>query len=139
MNRPPSIFTPTGDGQDPAAMIAAALATIDAFTDRFNARDAAGMDDLLHFPHVILSGEQLVIWPERGQMPATFFDDMIASTGWDRTVYLERRPVLVNARKVHVLVDYTRNRADGTVITRHRNLWVVTQEAGRWGIKQRSY
>jgi hypothetical protein len=139
MSRSPSIFTPTGDGQDPQAMIAAALATIDGFTARFNARDLAGMDDHLHFPHVILSAEQLIIWPERGQLPATFFADMIAGSGWDRTVYVEQRPVLVSPAKVHIVVDYTRNRADGSVISRHENLWVVTREAGRWGIKQRSY
>ncbi len=139
MGQPSSIFTPTEDGEDTQAMIAAALATIDGFTTRFNARDLAGMDDHLHFPHVILSAEQLIVWPERGQLPPTFFDELIATSGWDRTVYVERRPVLVNTRKVHIVVDYTRNRADGSVISRHQNLWVVTREAGRWGIKQRSY
>ncbi len=139
MSRPSSIFTPTGDGQQPEEMIAAALAVIDGFTDRFNARDLAGMDDHLHFPHVILSAERLIVWPGRGQLPATFFDDLVASSGWDRTVYVDQRPVLVNPRKVHIVVDYTRNRADGSVITRHQNLWVVTCQDGRWGIKQRSY
>jgi hypothetical protein len=34
---------------------------------------------------------------------------------------------------------YSRNRADGSIITQHRNLWIVTWQDGRWGIKQRSY
>lgn len=133
-----SVFLPTGDGADPEDMAAAAIAAADAFTDRFNARDLAGMDALLRFPHVILSGEELIVWDGPGQMPTTFFEDPARTTGWDRTLYVERRAVFVNTRKVHLLVDYTRNRADGSVITRHRNLWIVTEDGGRWGIKQRS-
>ena len=134
-----SILIPAPGDTDPERMVDEAIALADAFTDRFNARDLAGMDSHLHFPHVILSGERLIIWDSPGQMPADFFEDLSHSTGWRRTIYVERRAVLVNARKVHLFVDYTRNRADGSVITRHQNLWIVTQEAERWGIKQRSY
>lgn len=134
-----TVFLPPDDGEDPDATARAAVATVDAFTERFNARDAAGMDALLHFPHVILSAERLIVWERPGQMPADFFEDLAATTGWQRTETLERRPVLVAARKAHLVVDYTRNRADGSVISRHRNLWVVTRDQGRWGIKQRSY
>lgn len=134
-----SIFVPAGDGIDHDGMVRAALATADAFTERFNARDLAGMDALLHFPHVILSGEQLIVWDAPGRMSTGFFEDLARTTGWDRTVYVERRPVLVSARKVHLVVEYTRNRADGSVVTRHQNLWIITHDAGRWGIKQRSY
>lgn len=41
--------------------------------------------------------------------------------------------MLVSARKVHLVVEYTRNRADGSVVTRHQNLWIITHDAGRWG------
>ena len=134
-----AVFVPAGDDADTDAMIRAAVATTDAFTDRFNARDLAGMDALLHFPHVILSGEELIVWEAPGRMPSTFFEDLERTTGWVRTTYVERRAVLVNVRKVHLVVDYTRDRADGSVISRHRNLWIVTWDEGRWGIKQRSY
>lgn len=120
-------------------MVSQAISCIDAFTDAFNARDLARMDACLHFPHIILSGEQLVIWEAGGQLPASFFDDLERSTGWDRTIYLEKRAVLVSPQKVHLFVEYSRNRADGSVITLHKNLWVVTYDADRWGIKQRSY
>jgi hypothetical protein len=133
-----TVFIPASDGADPDTMVRAAVATADAFTDRFNARDLAGMDALLHFPHVILSGEKLIVWEAPGQMPSAFFEDLARTTGWARTLYVERRVVLLNARKVHLFVDYTRNRSDGSVISRHQNLWVVTQDEGRWGIKQRS-
>ena len=133
-----STFLPTADGADPDEMARAAIATADAFTERFNARDPTGMDALLRFPHVILSGEKLVVWDAPGRMPPTFFDDLARTIGWHRTACVGRRPVLVSTRKVHLFVDYTRNRADGSAITRHRNLWIMTRDGGRWGIKQGS-
>jgi hypothetical protein len=42
-------------------MVAAAIECVEAFTDCFNARDLEGMDAKLHFPHVIFSGEKLVL------------------------------------------------------------------------------
>lgn len=66
------------------------------------------------------------------------FNALARATGWRRTVWVERRPVLVNARKVHLCVDCTRDRADGSVIARRRNLWIATEDGGRSGTKQRS-
>lgn len=97
-----SIFIPTDDGADPDTMIRAAITTADAFTACFNTRDLAGMDALLHFPHVILSGEKLIVWDTPGQMPLGFFENLAGATGWEGTLYVERRPVLVNTRKVHL-------------------------------------
>ncbi|MFM0670553.1 hypothetical protein [Paraburkholderia sediminicola] len=134
-----ALFIPQQDDIDEAAMTLAALACIDGFTACFNARDLDGMDAHLHFPHVILSGEQLVIWERPGQLPAAFFDDLARDTGWHHTAYQEKEVVLVSPRKVHLRVVYSRNRADGSIITQHRNVWIVTWQDGRWGIKQRSY
>ncbi|MEK9211397.1 hypothetical protein [Sphingomonas sp. 2378] len=139
MSDPNALFIPIEDGADEAAMVEAALRCVEAFTDQFNARNLHGMDGLLHFPHVILSGENLVVWDGPGQLPSSFFDDLSASTGWDRTTYHDKRAVLTSPRKVHLVVEYTRDRADGTAVSHHSNLWIVTFDEGRWGIKQRSY
>ena len=135
-----ALFVPRHDqASDREAMINGATACVEGFTERFNARDLAGMDAHLHFPHAILSAETLVVWETPNQVPADFFDVITRDSGWHRTEYLDRQPVLVSARKVHLHVSYTRNRADGSVISQHDNLWIVTLEAGRWGIKARSY
>lgn len=114
-----------------------ALACLDAFTGAFNARDPAGMDAQLHFPHVIMTGGALTVWKAPGQLPLSFFDDLSA-TGWARSTYHDRQVVLAGADKLHVRVDYSRDRADGSEISRHAGLWILTREAGRWGIKARS-
>ncbi len=134
-----ALFQPSPDAFTEADMIAQALACVEAFTERFNARDMAGMDALLHFPHIILSGEQLVLWDGPGKLPASFFEDLERESGWAFTRYVRKNAVLTSPRKVHLVVDYTRNRKDGSPISTHSNLWVVTFENSRWGIKQRSY
>ncbi len=118
--------------------VAAAIACVEAFTERFNARDPAGMDALLHFPHVILDGEKLVVWKEPGRLPPTFFDDL-AANGWRRSTYHAKQAVLAAPRKVHLRLEYSRDGEGGAILSRHANLWIVTFENGRWGIKQRSY
>lgn len=117
---------------------AGALACLDAFTEAFNARDPAGMDAQLHFPHILLTGGQVAIWKAPGQLPASFFDDLVAD-GWRRSVYHSRTPVLAGPDKVHVLVDYSREGEGGEVLSRQQNLWILTREDGYWGIKVRSY
>jgi hypothetical protein len=67
-----------------------------------------------------------------------FFEELVAS-GWVKSVYLEKSAVLISAQKVHLVVTYTRNRADESVISRHDNLWIITNQDGKWGIKERSY
>lgn len=76
MNNPASLFLPASDVDTSESFaVSQAIACIDWFTDAFNARDLAAMDACLHFPHIILSGERLVIWESAGQLPASFFDN----------------------------------------------------------------
>lgn len=123
---------------DNSAAIAAAIAAVEIFTQAFNARDPEGMDASLHFPHVILADENLVVWKAPGQLPAGFFE-ALAATGWARSTYHAKRAVLASPRKVHLLLEYSRDDAEGQPLSHHANLWIVTFEQGRWGVKQRSY
>ena len=131
-------FKPTASGESAAELIAAAEACLEGFTACFNARDSAGMDAHLHFPHIMFSGSEQLIWEGPGQLPANFFDKLIV-TGWAKTVYEEKQPILVSPDKVHFRVRYTRRAIDGRVLTEHENIWFVTRIAGRWGIALRSY
>ena len=115
-----------------------AIECIEAFTVRFNARDLAGIDALLHFPHAIVSGGKLVQWDRPGQHSATFFDELEA-TGWHHTSYRRKQVVLATPEKVHLFVEYSRDDRIGNPLSVHRNLWIVTLDNGRWGIKLRSH
>lgn len=131
-------FKPIPGGECAADLIAAAEACLEGFTACFNAKDAEGMDAHLHFPHVMFSGAEQVVWEKSGQLPANFFDEL-RETGWAKTVYEEKQPILVSRDKVHFRVRYTRRTIDGHVLSEHENIWFVTRIAGRWGVALRSY
>ena len=72
-----TLFTPiTTEPVSDATAINDSLACVNAFTNAFNRRDLEAMDALLHFPHVILSAEKLVIWNAPGALPPDFFNDL---------------------------------------------------------------
>lgn len=125
-------------GSAPLADTTDAEACLDRFTAAFNAGDLAAMDAELHFPHTLLSGAQRLEWASPGQHPADFFAALRA-TGWARTQYESKLPVLASGDKVHCVVVYTRRNALGEVISTHHNLWVLVRREGRWGIVLRSY
>ena len=129
---------PEGQGNPDDASVAQAAACLDRFTAAFNACDLAGMDGALHFPHVMLSGAVRLVWPAAGQHPADFFEKLKAS-GWHCTQYEAQEPVLVSQDKVHFVVAYTRRAADDSVLSFHKNLWILTRVQGQWGIALRSY
>ncbi len=119
--------------------VARAIQCVDEFTQFFNARDLKGMDSRLHFPHIILMDETLIVWEEPGQLTQCYFDDLVKETGWFRSNYLSKTPVLASRNKVCLSVEYTRECKDGAIISRHSNLWIVTFEGAAWGVKIRSY
>ena len=125
-------------GNEHRHAIDAAEACLDRFTARFNAKDAAGMDRQLHFPHVILAGARVTVWHSPGQLAADFFENL-AAAGWSHSAYEAREPILVSPEKVHFRVRYSRRARGGAVLSEHENVWIVTMIDGRWGIAVRSY
>ncbi len=132
------LFHPVGNEESADAIVAAAEACLDSFTACFNNRDLVGMDARLHFPHVLFSGAEYVMWERSGQLPDDFFDKL-SESGWEKTVYEAKEPILVSPDKVHFRVRYTRRAADGRILTEHDNVWFVTKIKNRWGIALRSY
>ena len=111
---------------------------LDQFTAAFNALDLAGMDAQLHFPHVMISGADTLVWDAPNQHPSDFFQ-LLKSTGWSSTRYESKVPVLSSRDKVHFLVTYTRRSDTGEELTRHTNLWILVKQNEVWGISLRSY
>lgn len=132
------IFKPIRSNNSDDELISGAIKCLDDFGEQFNAGNLEGMDDFLHFPHYLLSGNELIEWKTRGQLPETFFDDL-KEQGWNKTVTQNRDVILVSKDKVHFKVEYTREKEDGTVISEHENVWIVIYKNNKWGIFLRSY
>ena len=115
---------------------AAALAVLDRHIAALNARDPDAIAATLHFPHYRLAGSGMRIWdgPER------YFADFRERAGsdWHHSAWDYRNLIAASPEKVHLDVQFTRYRADGSAIGSYRSIWVVTRLDGRWAAQLRS-
>ncbi len=115
-----------------------ALEAVNAYMRAFNAHDVAGTDAALHFPHVRLASGAVHIMKAPGSMPSDFFERFAGADGWAYSRWDYRRAVQSCSEKVHFAVQFTRYRADGSVIGHYPSMWIVTLRDGRWGVEARS-
>ena len=114
-----------------------ALGALDDYMAGLNCGDEAAVNDACNFPHVRLAGGKVVVWNHHGDYKLGDFVAR-AGDGWARSQWDERTPIHVGADKVHLKVKFSRFRADGSVIGRFETIYIVTFQAGHWGIQARS-
>jgi hypothetical protein len=117
---------------------AEALKAINAYMDAFNARDVAGLDRAMNFPHVRHASGKVRVMEEPGSHPDRMFELFAEAHGWDHSEWDYRRVVQSTDDKVHFVVQFTRYRKDGSKIGVFPSVWVVTRQEGHWGIQMRS-
>jgi hypothetical protein len=120
-----------------AAAVAAGLDVLDRFLGALNAGDQAALLATMHFPHYRLAGVTMRVWDEPDD---TYFAAFLARAGdgWHHTEWDFRRVIVAGPGKVHFDVQFTRYRADNSVIGRYRSLYIVTRRDGVWAIAARS-
>ena len=118
----------------------AAVTAIEQFMAALNARDDVALYDLLHLPHVRVSGEGVAIWHDREELEATYLRDFCARAGpdWHHTTLDSTEVIHSSEHKVHVLIQFTRRDASGAAIATYRSLWIMTDNEGHWGAQARS-
>jgi hypothetical protein len=120
-----------------AAAVDAAMAVLDRLMDALNARDQAALAATMHFPHHRLAGGVWTVW----QRPEDYTIEGFlarAGDGWARSAWDFRRVVAAGPEKVHLDVQFSRFRGDGSVIGSFRSLWIVARLDGVWGVQGRS-
>lgn len=119
---------------------ASAVGAIEAFMAALNDRDDGRLLDLLHLPHVRISGAGVAIWHDRSELEATYLRDFYQRAGpdWHYTVLDSTKVIHSSERKVHVLIRFTRCDAQGAAIATYRSLWIMTDSDGHWGAQARS-
>ena len=62
--------------------------------------------------------------------------DFLARAGanWHLSEWDFRKVIAAGPAKVHLDVQFTRNRIDNSVIGSFRSLWIVTETGGRWAV-----
>lgn len=117
----------------------AALEVVQRFIDTFNARDVAAHRATLHYPHVRLaSGEVAIARTPEEYAPRFDFARFAQATGWQRSTLDAAEVIQSFPDKVHVAVQFSRWRADGSRIGVYHALYVVTKQGDRFGIQCRS-
>ena len=114
-----------------------ALACLDAYLDGLNRGDEAATNAACHFPHVRLASGKVAIWQKPGDYTLEGFYAR-AGKGWAKSRWEERTPIHVGSDKVHFAVEFSRWRADGTELSRHKSIYVVTRQDDHWGVQARS-
>ena len=122
-----------------AAVEGATVAT-DAFLDRFNACDAAGHAATLAYPHVRLASGRVRIWRSNEEAVTALERafPFLRDQGWDHSVWDHRNVIHATPEKVHLDVQFTRYRADGSVLGVYPAIYVVVQQDGSWLVQCRS-
>lgn len=119
--------------------IAAARAAMDGFMAAFNARDAESIRaSWFHFPHVRFHSGKVTVMQRPEDYHNRVWDQQGRSAGWDRSAWDYVEVIDAGPAKVHFRVQFTRYRADDTVVGSYRSLYIVTLRDGRWAIQGRS-
>ena len=124
-------------GEPDEAAVAAGMEVLDRFMAALNAADEPALLAAMHFPHYRLAGVTMRVWerPDESYL-AGFYAR--AGEGWHHTEWDFRRVIVAGPEKVHFDVQFSRYRADNSVIGRFRSLYIVTRRAGVWAIAIRS-
>ncbi len=120
---------------------AGALAALDGFFAALNGHDDDALyDDLLHVPHVRISGNGVAIWANREELEAIYLKEFYGRAGpdWRRSTLDATEVIHSSEHKVHVLIQFSRRREDGSAIATFRSLWIMVNSGGRWGSQARS-
>lgn len=109
-----------------------------AYMDSFNKHTGSECDELINFPHIRLATQGLGIYKKPPMHSPRFFDSFITITGWNHSCWDYRRVIQSCETKVHLAIQFSRYRSNGTKIGSYPSLWVITNQEGHWGIKIRS-
>ncbi|MCY3567953.1 MAG: hypothetical protein OXH38_04960 [Chloroflexi bacterium] len=108
-----------------------------AFFTTFNDRSASGRAGVMSYPHVRVSAATLAprITDTAEEFEAAASWDAVDRTGWAWTQPITPRVMHRSPDKVHFAGGWTRLRADGSVISRNRLLYIASEMEDGWGIQ----
>ena len=110
-----------------------------SFMDNFNNQDNIGCSNACNFPHTrIGKGGRLIITEKPPIQNEEFFEGFTNVYGWNHSCWDYRQVIQSDLNKVHLQVQFSRYRVDGSKIGVFPSLWVITNQDGHWGIKMRS-
>ena len=95
----------------------------------------------MHFPHIRLDGQNKFTTLEtaddfRASQPA--INARLAEEKWHHTATLSIHAAQTGPKKVHLIIEQSRQHDDNTEYHGFDTLWIFTKIKGRWGAQCRS-
>ena len=115
----------------------AALQALDRYLETWNSRDAGRWATSLNFPHVRPGPGAFELFRTPAQYVASVDFAQTLATGWHHSEWTTRRVLQVGVDKVHVAGSWLRYTEDGRSMVGTHVTYIVTDQAGRWGVLSR--
>jgi len=114
-----------------------ALVALDRYLETWNSRNGLLWASSLHFPHVRPGAQPFRLTRTAEEYAAGVDFAETQSTGWDHSEWVSREVVHVGLHKVHAAGTWQRYHADGRALAGSAITYIITEQAGRWGVQAR--
>jgi hypothetical protein len=114
------------------------LLVLDNYLSAFNAKNLTAWEATYQFPHYRLASGKMSVLDHAGILDSAKVFGPLVQSGWNYSKWNHRNIIQASDDKVHVDTQFSRYKADGTLIGTYESLYVLTKENGKWGVKLRS-
>ena len=119
---------------------AGAIKAYETFISALNSGDTQAMFQVMHVPHIRISGNGVVIYETKDQLQGEYMNGFAdrAGAAWHHTEMDWVQALHSSEDKVHLYLQWTRYDKAGNAIATHPALWIMTKIDGIWGAQCRS-
>jgi hypothetical protein len=117
-----------------------AINAYEKFITALNSGDSQAMFEVMHVPHIRISGNGVVIYETKGQLKREYLNGFESRAGqtWHHTETNWVQALHSSNDKVHLYLQWTRYDKGGNSLATHCALWIMTKLDGKWGAQCRS-
>jgi len=118
----------------------AAINAYEKFIVALNSGDSRAMFDVMHVPHIRISGNGVVIYETKDELEREYLNGFASRAGetWHHTETDWVQALHSSNDKVHLYLQWTRYDKSGNPLATHCALWIMTRLNGQWGAQCRS-
>ena len=119
---------------------AQAIKAYETFIAALNAGNNQAMFEVMHVPHIRISGKGVVIYSTKEELEREYLNNFASRAGetWHHTEMDWVQALHSSEDKVHLYLQWTRYDEDGSALATYPALWIMTKIHGNWGAQCRS-
>lgn len=112
---------------------------LDEYMEAFNSGDAMKLARVLHYPHVRIAGERVLVWENAEEFAKNNDLSLLAKKiNWGYNKWDWRHLVQFGPGKMHYAVQLSRYTVTDDFISSFESLYIITRIRERWGVQGRS-